>query len=85
MMGPNSQGQWVNYNNRCPKCQKHLPLPEYADKCCPNCGQNQPDPMKRQEAVQPPACSCGHQPNPDDKFCIQCGKSLQSTPSPQGG
>jgi len=80
-MGQNAEGEWVDFAHSCPKCKRHLPLPEYTEKHCPNCGEFQRDPMKPPEdyvAAVPKVCpNCSATCLPNDKFCTSCGEKLK--------
>lgn len=83
-MGPSADGKgWVNLNHTC-SCGERLPLPEWADKFCPNCGRRQPGPeMKKAEQAAEeaklktcPKPDCRHVNNKDANYCIMCGTKL---------
>lgn len=49
-IGPNADGQWVHPNHKC-NCGEHQPLPQCADKYCPQCRERQPGPKMQLEAA----------------------------------
>lgn len=76
MIGQNAQGEWVDYAHKCSGCNTHLPLPEWAGKFCPQCGQKQHSALDLQNTpvpVESKCVKCSALLPPNAKFCPECG------------
>lgn len=78
LKGWNSEGQLVDYTNKCTGCGYPMPLPEWGSKFCPNCGR-QCVGISIMPVVATRECfRCGETVPKEVKFCPHCGVGLTS-------
>lgn len=81
MIGPNANGEWVDFTNKC-SCGWLMPLPQSQGKSCPKCGTRVLNcGMQTGLGVNTLKCpSCEATVKVGDKFCTECGAAIPERP-----